>query len=89
MHKKSIDIPRKPETEEKGSTGWKSEHTEEEFKLKQTDQERGSADKFNSMDNSEDIAMDLSSTAKQEKKSSMLRESLAAGPQLKMKDNEN
>nr|XP_020650437.1 visual system homeobox 1 [Pogona vitticeps] len=89
MHKKSMDIPRKMETEEKGSTGWKSEYSEEELKMKHTDQERGSADNFSSMDNSEDIAMDLSSTAKQEKKSSMLRESLAAGPQLKMKDNEN
>ncbi|XP_054855481.1 visual system homeobox 1 [Eublepharis macularius] len=89
MHKKSMDVSRKPETEEKGNGGWKYEYPEEEFKYKQTEQERNSNDKFHSMDNSEDTAIDLSSTAKHEKKSSTLRQCLKGGPQPKVKDSEH
>ncbi|KAH0622834.1 hypothetical protein JD844_025554 [Phrynosoma platyrhinos] len=88
MHKKSMDVPRKPENEEKGNGGWKSEHTEEELKMKPEEQERSFTDKFSSIDNSEDIAMDLSSTAKQEKKSSTLRQSLSGASHPKIKDSE-
>ncbi|XP_053140421.1 visual system homeobox 1 [Hemicordylus capensis] len=71
MHKKSMDVTRKPESEEKGNGGWKSEHPDEELRIKQVEQERSTTDKFSSMDNSEDIAIDLSSTAKHEKKTSL------------------
>lgn len=87
MHKKSINITRKPENEEKGNSSWKSEHPEEEFKIKQTEYERNPANKLISMDSSEDIAIDLSSTAKQEKKISNL--SFGGSPQPKMKDAEH
>ncbi|XP_062981449.1 visual system homeobox 1 [Elgaria multicarinata webbii] len=89
MHKKSMDVPRKPESEEKGNDSWKSERPDEELKMKQIEQERDSSDKFSSMDNSEDIAIDLSSTAKQEKKNSTLRQSLNGGSQPRMKDSEH
>ncbi|XP_048375500.1 visual system homeobox 1 [Sphaerodactylus townsendi] len=90
MHKKSMDISRKSDCEEKGDGGcWKSEHPGEEFKNKQTEQERSSSDKFHSMDNSEDIAIDLSSTAKHEKKGNTLRQCLSGGPQPKMNDSKH
>uniref|UniRef100_A0A8D2KZT9 Visual system homeobox 1 n=1 Tax=Varanus komodoensis TaxID=61221 RepID=A0A8D2KZT9_VARKO len=79
MHKKSMDISRKPESEEKGNGTWKSELPDEDLKMKPLEQERTSADKFSSIDNGEDIAMDLSSTAKHEKKNSTLRQSLSGG----------
>ncbi|KAL7987244.1 hypothetical protein Chor_006163 [Crotalus horridus] len=84
MHKKSINIIRKPENEEKGNGSWKSEHPEEEFIIKQTEYERNPTNKLISTDSSEDIAIDLSSTAKQEKKISNL--SFGGSPQPKMKD---
>ncbi|XP_032071969.1 visual system homeobox 1 [Thamnophis elegans] len=87
MHKKSINITRKPENEEKGNGIWKSEHPEEEFKIKQTEYERNPSNKLISMDSLEDTAIDLSSTAKQEKKSSNLN--FGGGPQTKMKDAEH
>ncbi|KAM6459061.1 visual system homeobox 1 [Liasis olivaceus] len=87
MHKKSVNITRKPENEEKGNGSWKSEHPEEELKIKQIESERNPSNKLISTDSSEDIAIDLSSTTKQERKSSNL--SLGAGPQPKMKDAEH
>uniref|UniRef100_A0A670HRT6 Visual system homeobox 1 n=1 Tax=Podarcis muralis TaxID=64176 RepID=A0A670HRT6_PODMU len=89
MHKKSMDVTTKPESEEKGNSDWKSQRPEEELKIKQVEQERSSTDKFTSMDNSDDIAMDLSSTAKHEKKHDTLRQCLSGGPQPKMKDSEH
>ncbi|XP_070584891.1 visual system homeobox 1 [Erythrolamprus reginae] len=87
MHKKSINIIRKPENEEKGNGSWKSEHPEEEFKIKQTEYERNPTNKLISMDGLEDTAIDLSSTAKQEKKSSNLN--FGGGPQIKMQDSQH
>uniref|UniRef100_A0A2D4GDN3 CVC domain-containing protein n=2 Tax=Micrurus corallinus TaxID=54390 RepID=A0A2D4GDN3_MICCO len=87
MHKKSINITRKPENEEKGNGIWKSEHPGEEFNFKQTEYERNPANKLISMDSLEDTAIDLSSTAKQEKNSSNLN--FGGGLQTKMKDAEH
>lgn len=89
MHKKSVDSPRKSESEEKGNGGWNSEQHDEELRMKQIGQEKISPDKFSSMDNSEDIAIDLSSTAKHEKKSSGLRQYLSGGQHPKMKNSEH
>ncbi|KAJ6667030.1 hypothetical protein lerEdw1_019033 [Lerista edwardsae] len=89
MHKKSMDGPRKLESEEKGNGGWKSEQPDEDLRMKQVGQERNSTDQFSSMDNSEDTAIDLSSTAKHEKKSSTLRQCLSGGQQPKMKTGEH
>uniref|UniRef100_A0A8D0C173 Visual system homeobox 1 n=1 Tax=Salvator merianae TaxID=96440 RepID=A0A8D0C173_SALMN len=89
MHKKSMDSTTKPESQEKGNGSWKSERPDEELKAKQVEQERGAISKFGSMDDSEDTAMDLSSTAKHEKKSHTLRHCLSGGPQPKVKDIKN
>ncbi|XP_067388972.1 visual system homeobox 1 [Emydura macquarii macquarii] len=80
MHKKSMDVPRKPESEEK--------MTEEELKMKPTDHQRNSFDKLSSMDISEDTAIDLSSTAKQENRSA-LRQCLKGDLQTDGKDNDH
>uniref|UniRef100_A0A8C3FYE2 Visual system homeobox 1 n=1 Tax=Chrysemys picta bellii TaxID=8478 RepID=A0A8C3FYE2_CHRPI len=66
MHKKSMDVTRKPESEEKMTGSWRLEGPEEELKMKPSEHQRSSGDKLSSMDNSEDTAIDLSSTAKQE-----------------------
>uniref|UniRef100_A0A8C0J9Y9 Visual system homeobox 1 n=1 Tax=Chelonoidis abingdonii TaxID=106734 RepID=A0A8C0J9Y9_CHEAB len=66
MHKKSMDVTRKPESEEKMTGSWRLEDPEEKLKMKPADHQRSSGDKLSSMDNSEDTAIDLSSTAKQE-----------------------
>uniref|UniRef100_A0A8C3S1L5 Visual system homeobox 1 n=1 Tax=Chelydra serpentina TaxID=8475 RepID=A0A8C3S1L5_CHESE len=64
MHKKSMDVTRKPESEEKMTGSWRLEGPEEDLKMMPADHQRSSADKLSSMDNSEDTAIDLSSTAK-------------------------
>uniref|UniRef100_A0A674JPJ6 Visual system homeobox 1 n=1 Tax=Terrapene triunguis TaxID=2587831 RepID=A0A674JPJ6_9SAUR len=63
MHKKSMDVTRKPESEEKMTGSWRLEGPEEELKMKPAEHQRSSGDKLSSMDNSEDTAIDLSSTA--------------------------
>ncbi|XP_061481613.1 visual system homeobox 1 [Rhineura floridana] len=83
MHKKSVDVTTKPKREEKENGDWKSERPEEELKIKQVEQQRSSTEKLSSMDNSEEIAMDLSSTAKHERKNSTLRQCLNGGPSQK------
>ncbi|XP_020842917.1 visual system homeobox 1 [Phascolarctos cinereus] len=67
MHKKSMDVTRKSGGEEKLSENWSYEHPEEDMKSK-CGEPQLSSEKVNLMDSSEDIAIDLSRTAKQEKK---------------------
>ncbi|XP_043368132.1 visual system homeobox 1 [Dermochelys coriacea] len=88
MHKKSMDVTRKPESEEKMTGSWRLEGPEEELKMKPADHQRSSGDKFSSMDNSEDTAIDLSSTAKQENRSA-LRQCLKGDLQTDGKDNDH
>ncbi|XP_024069736.1 visual system homeobox 1 [Terrapene carolina triunguis] len=86
MHKKSMDVTRKPESEEKMTGSWRLEGPEEELKMKPAEHQRSSGDKLSSMDNSEDTAIDLSSTAKQENRSA-LRQCLKGDLQTDGKDN--
>ncbi|XP_037749449.1 visual system homeobox 1 [Chelonia mydas] len=88
MHKKSMDVTRKPESEEKMTGSWRLEGSEEELKMKPADHQRSSGDKLSSMDNSEDTAIDLSSTAKQENRSA-LRQCLKGDLQTDGKDNDH
>ncbi|XP_048702220.1 visual system homeobox 1 [Caretta caretta] len=88
MHKKSMDVTRKPESEEKMTGSWRLEGPEEELKMKPADHQRSSGDKLSSMDNSEDTAIDLSSTAKQENRSA-LRQCLKGDLQTDGKDNDH
>ncbi|XP_051846436.1 LOW QUALITY PROTEIN: visual system homeobox 1-like, partial [Antechinus flavipes] len=66
MHKKSMDVTRKS-GEEKVSENWGYDHSEEDLKSKHGEPQL-SSEKVNLLDSSEDIAIDLSRTAKQEKK---------------------
>uniref|UniRef100_A0A452IJW6 Uncharacterized protein n=1 Tax=Gopherus agassizii TaxID=38772 RepID=A0A452IJW6_9SAUR len=88
MHKKSLDVTRKPESEEKMTGSWRLEGPEEELKMKPADHQRSSGDKLSSMDNSEDTAIDLSSTAKQENRSA-LRQCLKGDLQTDGKDRDH
>uniref|UniRef100_A0A8C0QRB2 Visual system homeobox 1 n=1 Tax=Chelonoidis abingdonii TaxID=106734 RepID=A0A8C0QRB2_CHEAB len=87
MHKKSMDVTRKPESEEKMTGSWRLEDPEEKLKMKPADHQRSSGDKLSSMDNSEDTAIDLSSTAKQENRSA-LRQCLKGDLQTDGKDSD-
>ncbi|TFK02486.1 calcium-binding protein 7 [Platysternon megacephalum] len=88
MHKKSMDVTRKPESEEKMTGSWRLDSPAEELKMKPADHQRSSGDKLSSMDNSEDTAIDLSSTAKQENRSA-LRKCLKGELQTDGKDNDH
>ncbi|XP_051839568.1 visual system homeobox 1-like [Antechinus flavipes] len=66
MHKKSMDVKRKS-GEEKISENWGYNHSEEDLKSKHGEPQL-SSEKVNLLDSSEDIAIDLSRTAKEEKK---------------------
>ncbi|NXR61517.1 VSX1 protein, partial [Rhadina sibilatrix] len=68
MHKKSMEVSRKAESQEKLADGWRMEQEEEEeLKGTQASSQRGS-DKLGSAKDSEDTAIDLSRTAKHEKR---------------------
>uniref|UniRef100_A0A8C8SN16 Visual system homeobox 1 n=1 Tax=Pelusios castaneus TaxID=367368 RepID=A0A8C8SN16_9SAUR len=69
MHKKSMDVTKKSESEEKMPDSWSLEGPQEELKRKAADHQRSSVNKLSSVDISEDTAIDLSSTAKQENRS--------------------
>ncbi|NXO31356.1 VSX1 protein, partial [Cisticola juncidis] len=67
MHKKSMEVSRKAESQEKLADGWRMEQEEEELKGTQASSQRGS-DKLGPAKDSEDTAIDLSRTAKHEKR---------------------
>ncbi|XP_075779294.1 visual system homeobox 1 [Pelodiscus sinensis] len=87
MHKKSMDVTRKPESEEKMPDSWRLEGSEEELQVRPAEHQRSAGDKLSSLDNSEDTAMDLSSTAKQGNRSA-LRQCLKGDPQTDGKNND-
>lgn len=66
MHKKSVDIPRKGDVDEQATDNYRGEHHIENLLSRPSESHRNTQDKGNSMDTSEDRAIDLSSTAKQE-----------------------
>ncbi|KAM9564963.1 visual system homeobox 1 [Guaruba guarouba] len=79
MHKKSMEVSRKAESQEKLADGWRAEQQEEEeLRGKQASSQRGS-DKLGPARDSEDTAIDLSRTAKHEKRG-VLRQCINGDP---------
>ncbi|NXK23439.1 VSX1 protein, partial [Arenaria interpres] len=87
MHKKSMEVSRKAESQEKLADGWRAEQEEEELKGKQASSQRGS-DKLGPAKDSEDTAIDLSRTAKHEKRG-VLRQCLNGDPPTEQKDRDH
>lgn len=87
MHKKSMEVNRKAESQEKRADGWRAEQEEEELKGKQASSQRGS-DKLGPAKDSEDTAIDLSRTAKHEKRG-ILRQCINGDPPMEQKDRDH
>ncbi|NWU69715.1 VSX1 protein, partial [Pterocles burchelli] len=89
MHKKSMEVSRKEESQEKLADGWRPELEEEEEQLKgkQASSQRDS-DKLGSAKDSEDTAIDLSRTAKPEKRG-VLRQCINGDPIAEHKDRDH
>ncbi|NWH81419.1 VSX1 protein, partial [Piaya cayana] len=87
MHKKSMEVSRKAESQEKLADGWRVEQEEEELKGKQASSQRGS-DKLGPVKDSEDTAIDLSRTAKHDKRG-ILRQCINGDPSAEQKDRDH
>ncbi|NXE54942.1 VSX1 protein, partial [Casuarius casuarius] len=87
MHKKSMEVSRKVESQEKPADGWREEQTEEDCKGKQASSQR-SSDKLGPANDSEDTAIDLSRTAKREKRS-VLRQCINGDPPMEQEDRDH
>ncbi|XP_065487584.1 visual system homeobox 1 [Caloenas nicobarica] len=89
MHKKSTEVSRKAESQEKLADGWRVEQEEEEEELngKQASSQRGS-DTLGPAKDSEDTAIDLSRTAKHEKRG-VLRQCVNGDPPTEQKDRDH
>uniref|UniRef100_U3JDA6 Visual system homeobox 1 n=1 Tax=Ficedula albicollis TaxID=59894 RepID=U3JDA6_FICAL len=87
MHKKSMEVSRKAESQEKLADGWRMEQEEEELKGTQASSQRGS-DKLGPAEDSEDTAIDLSRTAKHEKRG-VLRQFINGDPPTEQSDRDH
>ncbi|XP_077032476.1 visual system homeobox 1 isoform X2 [Agelaius phoeniceus] len=89
MHKKSMEVSRKAESQEKLADGWRVEQEEEEEELKgtQASSQKGS-DKLGPAKDSEDTAIDLSRTAKHEKRG-VLRQYINGDAPTEQKDRDH
>lgn len=87
MHKKSMEVSRKAESQEKLADGWRVETDEEELQGKQASSQR-SSDKLSPTKNPEDTAIDLSRTAKHEKRS-IPRQCINGDPAAEQKDKDH
>ncbi|NWV87450.1 VSX1 protein, partial [Machaerirhynchus nigripectus] len=87
MHKKSMEVSRKAESQEKLADGWRMEQEEEELKGKQASSQKGS-DKLGPAKDSEDTAIDLSRTAKHEKRG-VLRQYINGDPPTEQNDRDH
>ncbi|XP_032039456.1 visual system homeobox 1 [Aythya fuligula] len=87
MHKKSMEVSRKAESQEKLADGWRAEPDEEELQGKQASSQR-SSDKLSPTKNPEDTAIDLSRTAKHEKRS-IPRQCINGDPAAEQKDKDH
>ncbi|XP_071404179.1 visual system homeobox 1 [Pithys albifrons albifrons] len=87
MHKKSMEVSRKAESQEKLADGWRMEQEAEELKGKQASSQRGS-DKLGPAKESEDTAIDLSRTAKHEKRG-VLRQCINGDPSPEQNDRDH
>ncbi|XP_062429440.1 visual system homeobox 1 [Rhea pennata] len=68
MHRKSVEVSGKAESQEKPADGWRAEQAEGDRPVRQAGPQR-SSDKLGPASDSEDAAIDLSRTAKREKRS--------------------
>ncbi|NXE66762.1 VSX1 protein, partial [Calcarius ornatus] len=88
MHKKSMEVSRKAESQEKLADGWRVEQEEEEeLKGTQASSQKGS-DKLGPAKDSEDTAIDLSRTSKHEKRG-VLRQYINGDPPTEQKDRDH
>ncbi|XP_068042114.1 visual system homeobox 1 isoform X2 [Anomalospiza imberbis] len=87
MHKKSMEVSRKAESQEKLADGWRMEQEEEELKGTQASSQKGS-DKLGPAKDSEDTAIDLSRTAKHEKRG-VLRQYINGDPPTEQNDRDH
>ncbi|XP_048793699.1 visual system homeobox 1 [Lagopus muta] len=87
MHKKSMEVSRKAESQEKPTDGWQAEQDGEELQGKQASSHR-SSEKLGPAKDPEDTAIDLSRTAKQEKRS-VLRQCVNGEPATEQKDRDH
>uniref|UniRef100_A0A8C2SZ51 Visual system homeobox 1 n=1 Tax=Coturnix japonica TaxID=93934 RepID=A0A8C2SZ51_COTJA len=87
MHKKSMEVSRKAESQEKPADGWQAEQDGEELQGKQASSQR-SSEKLGPAKDPEDTAIDLSRTAKQEKRS-VLRQCINGDPTTEQKDRDH
>lgn len=87
MHKKSMEVSRKAESQEKPTDGWQAEQDGEELQGKQASSHR-SSEKLGPAKDPEDTAIDLSRTAKQEKRS-VLRQCINGEPATEQKDRDH
>ncbi|NXF04244.1 VSX1 protein, partial [Smithornis capensis] len=87
MHKKSMEVSRKAESQEKLADGWRTEPEEEELKGKQASPQRGS-DKLSPTKDLEDTAIDLSRTAKHEKRD-VLKQCINGAPYPEQNDRDH
>ncbi|KAL2305740.1 hypothetical protein Nmel_003629 [Mimus melanotis] len=87
MHKKSMEVNRKVESQEKLADGWRMEQEEEELQGTQASSQKGS-DKLGPAKDSEDTAIDLSRTAKHEKRG-VLRQHINGDPPTEQNDRDH
>ncbi|OXB80843.1 UNVERIFIED_CONTAM: hypothetical protein H355_003754 [Colinus virginianus] len=87
MHKKSMEVSRKAESQEKPADGWQVEEDGEELQGKQASSQR-SSEKLGPAKDPEDTAIDLSRTAKQEKRS-VLRQCVNGDSTTEQKDRDH
>ncbi|XP_069462985.1 visual system homeobox 1 [Ambystoma mexicanum] len=88
MHKKSVDVTRKTDSEDTATPRYKCERSEEDFKIIHVDSPSSVHEKDTAADSAEDTAMDLSSTAKHESRST-LRQCLGGEGPLELNGSEH
>uniref|UniRef100_A0A8C5MST8 Visual system homeobox 1 n=1 Tax=Leptobrachium leishanense TaxID=445787 RepID=A0A8C5MST8_9ANUR len=76
MHKKSVDLTRRVDGDETATDCYRGEPQNDVLLSKPMESQRCAQEKCNSLDNSEERAIDLSSTAKQENQCSMRNASI-------------
>ncbi|XP_073485264.1 visual system homeobox 1 isoform X2 [Lithobates pipiens] len=89
MHKKSVDITHKPDMDEMTTENFRGDHSIDSVLSKPVESQRNTHDRNNAMDTSEERAIDLSSTAKQEAPCSIKHISLARDSQNDLTDSEH
>ncbi|CAI9614838.1 unnamed protein product [Staurois parvus] len=89
MHKKSVDLGRKSDMDEMTMENCRGDHSIDAVLSKTAESQRSTHDRNNAMDTSEDRAIDLSSTAKQEAPCSIKHISLSRDSQNDLTDSEH